>query len=189
MVCTCICLLFVPPHHISYTPLVQSSFTVSFPPSISPILSPLFLLFLSLSINRTLKMYIGGAQKRPDTPYARPVVNPSGKIVGQVSEGNRKDIREAEEAAHRAAPGYGTDWLCCSGLSNCNFPCSCTHTYHQSSHSWGKQAAHNRAQIVYYIAENLELRHDEVAQRIANMTGTRTTLDFCFSAVCPTGHV
>ena len=38
-------------------------------------------------------------------------------------------------------------------------------------HSWGKRAAHNHAQIVYYIAENLELRHDEVAQRIASMTG------------------
>lgn len=36
---------------------------------------------------------------------------------------------------------------------------------------WGKRAAHNRAQIVYYIAENLELRHKEVAQRIADMTG------------------
>ena len=36
---------------------------------------------------------------------------------------------------------------------------------------WGKRAAHNRAQIVYYIAENLELRHDEVAQRIADMCG------------------
>lgn len=36
---------------------------------------------------------------------------------------------------------------------------------------WGKRAAHNRAQIVYYIAENLELRHDEVAQRISAMTG------------------
>jgi hypothetical protein len=36
---------------------------------------------------------------------------------------------------------------------------------------WGKRAAHNRAQIVYYIAENLELRHDEVAARISAMTG------------------
>lgn len=57
------------------------------------------------SIDRTLKMYIGGAQKRPDAPYARPVVSPDGKVVGQVSEGNRKDIREAVEAAHKAAPG------------------------------------------------------------------------------------
>lgn len=37
--------------------------------------------------------------------------------------------------------------------------------------SWGKRAAHNRAQIVYYIAENLELRCDEVAKRIQEMTG------------------
>lgn len=58
------------------------------------------------SIDRTLKMYIGGAQKRPDAPYARPIVNSSGKVIGQVSEGNRKDIREAVEAAHKAAPGY-----------------------------------------------------------------------------------
>ena len=36
---------------------------------------------------------------------------------------------------------------------------------------WGKRAAHNRAQVVYFIAENLELRHREVAQRIADMTG------------------
>ena len=57
------------------------------------------------SIDRTLKMYIGGSQKRPDAPYARPVVSPDGKVVGQVSEGNRKDIREAVEAAHAAAPG------------------------------------------------------------------------------------
>ena len=39
------------------------------------------------SIDRTLKMYIGGSQKRPDAPYARPVMNPDGKVVGQVSEG------------------------------------------------------------------------------------------------------
>ena len=58
------------------------------------------------SIDRTLKMYIGGSQKRPDAPYARPVMNPDGKVVGQVSEGNRKDIREAVEAAHAAAPGW-----------------------------------------------------------------------------------
>lgn len=36
--------------------------------------------------------------------------------------------------------------------------------------SWGKRAAHNRAQIVYYMAENLELRRNEVATRIMEMT-------------------
>ena len=51
-------------------------------------------------------MYYGGAQKRPDAPYARPVTNPDGKVVGHVGEGNRKDIRNAVEAAHNASPGY-----------------------------------------------------------------------------------
>lgn len=37
--------------------------------------------------------------------------------------------------------------------------------------SWGKRAAHNRAQITYYMAENLELRRNEFAQRISAMTG------------------
>ena len=53
------------------------------------------------------------------------------------------------------------------------------YTHPQPPHSWGKRAAHNRAQIVYYIAENLELRHDEVAHRIATMTGEKTALGTC----------
>ncbi|XP_013387843.1 aldehyde dehydrogenase family 16 member A1-like [Lingula anatina] len=95
------------------------------------------------SIDRTYKMYYGGAQKRPDAPYARPVMGPNGKVLAHVGEGNRKDIRNAVEVAHKAAPG------------------------------WGKRAAHNRAQIVYYMAENLELRRQEVAQRICSMTGQK----------------
>jgi len=36
---------------------------------------------------------------------------------------------------------------------------------------WGKRAAHNRAQIVYYMAENIEIRREELANRISEMTG------------------
>lgn len=50
-------------------------------------------------------------------------------------------FRNAVEAAHAAAPG------------------------------WGKRAAHNRAQIAYYMAENLEQRRSEFAEKIAKMTG------------------
>ena len=50
-------------------------------------------------------MYYGGSQKRPDAPYARAICNPSGEVLGHVGEGNRKDIRNAVEAAHKAAPG------------------------------------------------------------------------------------
>jgi len=44
-----------------------------------------------------------------------------------------------------------------------------------------KRAAHNRAQIVYYMAENLELRRAEIATRLAAVTG-RTLAD-CESEV------
>ncbi|XP_071943662.1 aldehyde dehydrogenase family 16 member A1-like [Antedon mediterranea] len=93
------------------------------------------------SIDHTYKLYYGGAQKRPDGNYSRSVRNVSGGLVTLVADGNRKDIRNAVEAAHKAAPG------------------------------WGKRAAHNRAQIVYYMAENLELRRDEVAKRMSLARG------------------
>ena len=51
-------------------------------------------------------MYYGGAQKRPDAPYARAVTSASGHVIGHVGEANRKDVRNAVEAAHIAAPGY-----------------------------------------------------------------------------------
>jgi len=92
------------------------------------------------SVDRTAKLFIGGKQARPDGNYSRTILSPSGKIVGEVGEGNRKDIRNAVAAA-RAAEG------------------------------WSKATAHNRAQILYYMAENLSARADEFASRIKAMTG------------------
>lgn len=92
-------------------------------------------------IDRTYKVYIAGQQKRPDGCYSYPVLSPDGKLVGEAADGNRKDIRDAVEAAHAAAGG------------------------------WGKRAAHNRAQICYYIAENLMARFDEFVGRIRAQTG------------------
>ena len=54
-------------------------------------------------IDRTPKLFIGGKQVRPDQGYSRPIVGPEGRPVGEVGEGNRKDIRNAVEAAHAAA--------------------------------------------------------------------------------------
>jgi len=93
-------------------------------------------------IDRTAKLYIGGKQARPDGGYSRPVTSPSGALVGEVGEGNRKDIRNAVEAARKAA-------------------------------GWATASEHNRAQILYYIAENLEARASEFAERLAAMTGRR----------------
>lgn len=91
-------------------------------------------------IDQTAKMYIAGKQARPDSGYSRPVHGPTGALVGEVGDGNRKDIRNAVEAA-RAALG------------------------------WATTSAHNRAQILYFLAENLEYRADEFAARIKAQTG------------------
>src|SRR5881394_3590596 len=54
-------------------------------------------------IERTYKLFIGGSQVRPDQGYSRKILAPSGALVAEVAEGNRKDIRNAVEAAHAAA--------------------------------------------------------------------------------------
>ena len=91
-------------------------------------------------IDRTPKLFIGGKQTRPDQGYTRRVHAPSGVLVGEAPEGNRKDIRNAVEAAHGAAK------------------------------SWARSTGHNRGQILYYIAENLSVRAPELAARIDAMT-------------------
>ena len=91
------------------------------------------------AIDRTPKMFIGGKQARPDSGYSRDIYDPEGHMIGQVGEGNRKDIRNAVEAAHAAS-------------------------------GWAVGTTHNRAQILYYIAENLSVREDEFARRIVQQT-------------------
>src|SRR6266516_3905916 len=56
-------------------------------------------------IDRTYKLFIAGAQVRPDQGYSRKILAPSGALLAEVAEGNRKDIRNAVEAAH-AADGW-----------------------------------------------------------------------------------
>ncbi len=91
-------------------------------------------------LDQTAKMYIGGKQARPDSGYNRPVLGPDGAAIGEVGDGNRKDVRNAVEAA-RAALG------------------------------WSTTSAHSRAQILYFLAENLDYRRDEFAARITAQTG------------------
>ncbi len=40
--------------------------------------------------------------------------------------------------------------------------------------NWTNTTAHNRAQVLYFIAENLETRSDEFCQRISQLTGKNT---------------
>lgn len=92
------------------------------------------------NIDRTAKLYIGGKQARPDGAYSLSITDKNGKLLGQVGEGNRKDIRNAVEAAKKAE-------------------------------NFAKTAHHLRAQILYYIAENLSARSDEFKKRLVQLTG------------------
>ena len=94
-------------------------------------------------VDRTPKMYIGGKQVRPDGNYTMSVLSPEGEVIGQVGDGNRKDIRDAVEAAHAA---------------------------HLSKPGWAMRHGYNRSQILYFIAENLDARNEEFVRRIVEMT-------------------
>ncbi|MDG1282654.1 MAG: aldehyde dehydrogenase family protein, partial [Pseudorhodobacter sp.] len=54
------------------------------------------------TLDRTAKLYIGGKQARPDGGYSTAVWSPKGQLLGHVGIGNRKDIRNAVEAAQAA---------------------------------------------------------------------------------------
>ncbi|HUI89557.1 MAG TPA: aldehyde dehydrogenase family protein [Anaerolineales bacterium] len=95
-------------------------------------------------IDRTPKMYVGGKQVRPDGAYTIAVLGADGEEIGQVGDGNRKDIREAVEAAHAA---------------------------HLAKPGWAMRHGYNRSQILYFIAENLDARNEEFMKRIVEMTG------------------
>jgi aldehyde dehydrogenase (NAD+) len=94
------------------------------------------------AIDRTVKLYIGGKQTRPDSGYSMEVRSPNGRLLGEASLGSRKDIRNAVEAAHKAE-------------------------------AWVKATAHNRAQVLYYCAENLSQRRDEVVRGLTAVVGAK----------------
>ncbi len=94
----------------------------------------------SPTLDHTAKLYIGGKQARPDGGSSYTVFSSTGEPLGQAGLGNRKDIRNAVEAAHAAS-------------------------------GWSAYTAHNRAQVLFFLAENLEQRSDEFAQRLHSLQG------------------
>ena len=92
------------------------------------------------AMDRTAKLFVGGRQARPDGGYSRAVWSGDGRLLGHAGLANRKDVRNAVEAATAAA-------------------------------GWARASAHLRAQIVFYIAENLSARAGEFAGRLDDMTG------------------
>jgi aldehyde dehydrogenase (NAD+) len=92
-------------------------------------------------IDRTFRFLIGGKLARPDQAGSFSVTSPSGELLAVVGEANRKDVRNAVEAARGAFP------------------------------SWFESAAHLRAQILYFWAENLAVERKRFADGIAAQTG------------------
>jgi aldehyde dehydrogenase (NAD+) len=90
-------------------------------------------------IDRTAKLFIGGKQARADGGNSRAIHAPSGAFVGDVADGNRKDVRDAVAAARNAE-------------------------------KWSQTSGHARAQILYYVAENLSARADEFAHQLVRRT-------------------
>ncbi|MGH7542160.1 MAG: aldehyde dehydrogenase family protein, partial [Gemmatimonadota bacterium] len=84
-------------------------------------------------------LYIGGRQVRPDQDMSMAVHDAAGRPAGEVGRGNRKDVRNAVEAARRA--------------------------------EWARATAHVRAQILYYVGENLAARQEEFEHRLRSLTG------------------
>jgi aldehyde dehydrogenase (NAD+) len=92
------------------------------------------------NIDRTMKNYVGGKQARPDSGYSYPIFDARGALVSEVGYGNRKDIRNAVEAAGAAS-------------------------------AWTDMTGHQRAQVLYFLAENLAGRMRDFVDRLSLLDG------------------
>jgi len=90
-----------------------------------------------MPINKTPKVYVGGAFIRSESGRVFPIQAKDGKFVAHVPQCTRKDLRNAVEAAAKAGPG------------------------------WAKRTPYNRGQILYRWAEMMETRSTELAEAIA----------------------
>lgn len=108
-------------------------------------------------VDRTMKNYVGGKQARPDGGASYIVRGPKGDVLGLAPLSNRKDVRNAVEAALKAS-------------------------------SWAANP-HGRAQVIYFIAENISARADELSAQLQTLTGVsksqaerevRQTIERCF---------
>lgn len=93
------------------------------------------------AVDRTRKLWIGGRQARPDGGYSLLIRDGAGRPFAEAPRGNRKDARNAVEAARKARE------------------------------AWAAVSGHQRAQILYFLGENLSARADEFAQVLERGAG------------------
>ncbi|MEI9908074.1 MAG: aldehyde dehydrogenase family protein [Actinomycetota bacterium] len=94
-----------------------------------------------LEVNKTYKLFIGGAFPRSESGRTYEINNQSGDFIANACLASRKDLRDAVVASRNAQP------------------------------KWSSATAYNRGQILYRIAEMLEGRKDQLIQEITHIDG------------------
>ncbi|MBY0308399.1 MAG: aldehyde dehydrogenase family protein [Phycisphaerales bacterium] len=91
-----------------------------------------------LDIQKTYKLYIGGAFPRSESGRSEPIRGADGSVLGHASKASRKDLRDAVTAAR-------------AGLSK-----------------WKSATAYNRGQVLYRMAEMLQGKRTEFIELLTS---------------------
>ena len=97
-----------------------------------------------IDVNKTYKLFIGGAFPRSESGRVYEIKGANKKFIANPSLASRKDLRDAVVAAKSAQAG------------------------------WANATAFNRAQILYRIAEIMEGRSDQFVDEICALEGVTT---------------
>jgi len=95
-----------------------------------------------VSVQKTYKLYIGGAFPRSESGRYLPMNDAEGHFVANISRASRKDFRASMTAARAA------------------------------QHGWAKRSAFNRGQILYRMAEMLESRRGVFEAQLRDIAGS-----------------
>lgn len=87
-------------------------------------------------VDRTYRFFIGGKLTRPDQETSFPVTSEENDLMGVVGNANRKDVRNAVEAARKAAD------------------------------AWANTTPRLRSKILYFMAENLAAQSSRFAELV-----------------------
>ncbi|ASO22656.1 aldehyde dehydrogenase family protein [Actinoalloteichus hoggarensis] len=94
-----------------------------------------------LSVNKTYKLYIGGAFPRSESGRVYEVADSKGAFLANAAHASRKDVRDAVVAARKGFAG------------------------------WSGATAYNRGQVLYRVAEMLEGRREQFVAEVMAQEG------------------
>ncbi|TVR33767.1 MAG: aldehyde dehydrogenase family protein [Nitriliruptor sp.] len=90
-----------------------------------------------LDVNKTYKLYVGGAFPRSESGRTYEIADTKGRFLANAAQASRKDVRDAVTAARKAQPG------------------------------WAAATAYNRGQVLYRVAEIMEGRREQFTAEVA----------------------